>query len=107
MSIQPAVPITPSPQLESSEASQLQRAEQGQRAELRDVFNQFVGETFYGQMLKAMRQTVREPAYFHGGRAEEVFQSQLDQVLAEKMSETSAATFTDPMFELFHLPRAG
>ena len=35
-------------------------------------------------MLKAMRSTVDKPAYFHGGQAEEVFRSQLDQHLADR-----------------------
>lgn len=73
--------------------------------ELREAFGQFVGETFFGQMLSAMRKTVNETPYFHGGRAEEMFQGQLDQVLAEDMSKASADSFTGPMFELFQLKR--
>lgn len=73
---------------------------------LHEVFNQAVGETLFGQMLKSMRRTVGKPAYFHGGRAEEIFQQQLDQVLAEKLSQASAAAIADPMFELFTLQRA-
>jgi Rod binding domain-containing protein len=67
----------------------------------REAFDSFVGQTFYGQMLKAMRSTVDKPAYFHGGRAEEVFQTQLDQMLAENMSKANAHTFTGGMFEQF------
>jgi len=67
--------------------------------ELRERFTQFVGETFFGQMIKAMRQTVGKPAYFDGGRAEEVFRGQLDQALAEHMTKASADRFADPMFE--------
>ncbi|HEU0068949.1 MAG TPA: hypothetical protein VFQ26_06760, partial [Nitrospiraceae bacterium] len=44
---------------------------------LREVFDEFVGQSFYQQLLGAMRKTVNKPAYFHGGRAEEVFQGQL------------------------------
>jgi peptidoglycan hydrolase FlgJ len=66
--------------------------------EVRDTFRQFVGETFFKQMLKSMRSTQDKPAYFHGGHAEEVFQSQLDQVLAEKMTTASADQLADPMF---------
>jgi Rod binding domain-containing protein len=58
-----------------------------------------VGEAFFGQMIKAMRSTVGKPAYFHGGRAEEVFQGQLDQQLAQHLTEASAARFAEPMFE--------
>lgn len=73
--------------------------------EVREAFDQFVGETFFGQMLKAMRKTVDKPAYFHGGQAEEMFRGQLDQMLAEKMSDASAGSFTDSMFNLFELKR--
>ncbi|MDZ4657579.1 MAG: rod-binding protein [Bythopirellula sp.] len=66
--------------------------------EVRDTFRKFVGEAFFGQMLKAMRSTQGKPAYFHGGQGEEVFQSQLDQVMSEKMTEASADTLAAPMF---------
>jgi len=65
---------------------------------LRTAFTQFVGETFYGQMIQAMRSTVGKPAYFHGGQAEEVFRGQLDQKLAEHLSEATAERFAEPMF---------
>jgi Rod binding domain-containing protein len=71
----------------------------GNNEELREKFTQFVGEAFYGQMLKAMRSTVGKPAYFNGGRAEEVFQGQLDQTMSEHMTKASASKFAEPMFE--------
>jgi flagellar protein FlgJ len=74
--------------------------------ELRDAFSSFVGETFYSQLLGSMRKTVEKPAYFHGGRGEEVFQGQLDQILAEDLTKASADQFTGPMFDLFMLGRA-
>ena len=61
----------------------------GSNDELREKFTQFVGEAFYGQMIKAMRSTVGKPAYFHGGRAEEVFKGQLDQTMAEQLTKTT------------------
>jgi Rod binding domain-containing protein len=67
----------------------------------REVFDAFVGQTFYGQMLKAMRSTLDKPAYFHGGRAEEVFQGQLDQMLAEQMAKNDASSFTGAMYQQF------
>ena len=66
--------------------------------ELREKFTEFVGQAFYGQMFKAMRSTVGKPAYFHGGRAEEVFQGQLDQTMAEQLTKTTASKFAEPMF---------
>jgi peptidoglycan hydrolase FlgJ len=73
--------------------------------QLRKAFDDFVGETLFGQMLKSMRKTVGKPAYFHGGRTEEVFTQQLDQVLAEKLSAASADKLSGPMYELFMLGR--
>ena len=70
-------------------------------AEAKKVFNDFVGQTFYGQMLKAMRSTVDKPAYFHGGRAEEMFQGQLDQTISEKMAAADGERFSGPMFDQF------
>jgi flagellar protein FlgJ len=66
--------------------------------ELKEKFTQFVGETFYGQMIKAMRSTVGKPAYFYGGRGEDVFQGQLDQQLAQHLTEATAETFAKPLF---------
>ena len=66
--------------------------------EVQKTFRTFVGESFFGQMLKAMRTTQGKPAYFHGGQAEEMFRSQLDQTLAQEITETSADKIADPMF---------
>ena len=74
-------------------------------SEVREAFHDFVGQTFFMQLLSEMRKTVDKPAYFHGGQAEEIFQAQMDQVLAERLSDASAETFSGPMFELFMLPR--
>ncbi len=70
----------------------------GQAEEVQEKFRQFVGEMFFGQLMKAMRSTQDKPAYFHGGRAEEVFQGQMDQLMAEEMTEASAEQIADPMF---------
>ena len=77
----------------------------GNREELRERFTQFVGEAFFGQMIKAMRATVGKPAYFHGGRAEEVFQGQLDQTIAQDLAKSTGKQFTDSMFALSALTR--
>ena len=75
--------------------------------ELQESFKQFVGQTLFGQMLSSMRKTVEKPAYFHGGKTEEVFQQQLDRVLVEEITEASADQIADPMYELFNLRRSG
>jgi Rod binding domain-containing protein len=94
-----SINAAPPGQLAAMQPLQTPRVANDKGAELREHFTQFVGEAFYGQMLKAMRATVGKPAYFHGGRAEEVFQGQLDQQLAEHLTEATAAKFAEPMFE--------
>jgi Rod binding domain-containing protein len=84
-------PLRPAP---SSRDEQVDQARQ-----LQSAYREFVGKTFFGQMLKSMRSTVGKPAYFHGGQTEEVFRSELDQHLAEHMTTASASKFADPMFQ--------
>ncbi|QDT72287.1 rod-binding protein [Lacipirellula limnantheis] len=66
--------------------------------ELQGAFQDFVGKSFYGEMLKAMRSTVGEPAYFHGGNAENVFQQQLDHQLGDEMSKANGGELSAAMF---------
>ena len=73
--------------------------------ELKDAFTDFVGQTLFGSMLASMRKTVGKPAYMHGGRTEEVFQQQLDQHIVEDLTESSAESIADPMFQLFNMQR--
>lgn len=75
-------------------------------AEVKKAFTDFVGQTMFGQAMSSMRKTVEKPAYFHGGRAEEVFQGQLDQMLSEKLTEATAESFAGPMYEMFMLQRS-
>src|SRR5687767_11767092 len=73
--------------------------------ELREAFQDFVGQSFFSQVLSEMRKSVGKPAYFHGGMGEEMFQQQLDQILVERMSEASSEQFSQPMYDLFMLGR--
>ncbi|MFO0923275.1 MAG: rod-binding protein [Pirellulales bacterium] len=77
----------------------------GSEDPLRDAFRDFVGQTFFGQMIASLRSTQQEPAYFHGGQAEKIFQSQYDQQLAETIADKSASKVADPMYDLFQLKR--
>ena len=99
---QPPAPATKGPAslLTSKDAPQKAKPD-----ELKDAFGDFVGNTFFSQLIASMRKTVDKPAYFHGGRGEEVFQGQLDQMLAEKLSDSTKEQFAGPMFELFMLGR--
>jgi hypothetical protein len=75
-------------------------AAQAASPEFRAAFTEFVGQTFFGELLKQMRATVDKPAFFHGGLGEDIFQSQLDQVLVERMTEASGDNFSGPMLDL-------
>ena len=97
----PTLPIGPA---SSVAVSGIAEAAEQKRL-LRETFNDFLGQTFYGQLMASMRKTVDKPAYFHGGRAEEVFQGQMDQLFAERMSDATADRFSGPMFDLFSLTR--
>ena len=66
--------------------------------ELQGAFQDFVGKSFYGEMLKSMRSTVGEPAYFHGGNAEKIFQQQLDHQIGDEMSNSNGGELSAAMF---------
>jgi hypothetical protein len=93
------LPVTLPPRAFAAASATPLRNAKASPEEVRNQFTQFVGEAFFGQMIKAMRATTGKPAYFHGGRAEDVFQGQLDQKLAEHLTEASADRFAEPMFE--------
>jgi len=76
-----------------------------QDEDLRKAFQDFVGQTLFSQMIASMRTTQEGSAYFNGGRAEKIFQGQLDQMLSEELSDASASQISDPMFKLFQLRR--
>jgi peptidoglycan hydrolase FlgJ len=72
----------------------------------REAFDQFVGGTFFRQLLSTMQKSVGKPAYMHGGQAEEMFRNELNSKLADQMAETTGSQFTGPMFDLFSLQRS-
>lgn len=72
---------------------------------LRQAFHDFVGQTFFAELIKSYRSTQQPSKYFHGGQAEKIFQGQLDQVLTEALSDRTAQTIADPMFDLFMAKR--
>jgi|SRR6267142_2473583 len=74
--------------------------------ELQKAFTDFVGQTFFGELVKQMRATAKKPAFFHGGMGEDIFQSQLDQILVERISDVAAKSFSDPMYHLLMAPRS-
>jgi flagellar protein FlgJ len=105
MNVSPATSNATHSALVQANLSKPPPSPEAEEGDLRTAFLSFAGQTLFGQLLKAMRKTVGKPAYFHGGRTEEIFQQQLDQVLAEKISNASADKFGGPMFELFAMKR--
>lgn len=69
--------------------------------ELREAFQDFVAGTFYKQMFKALRSGQNKAAYFHGGQAEEMFQSHLDQQISEDLAKGQGSAFSDTLFSSF------
>ncbi len=108
-SISAQLPATPLPVAQAAQNVQynVQNIESNGQApdKLREAFHDFVGQTFFAEMIKACRSSQQPSEYFHGGRAEEIFQGQLDQVLAEELSNSSAEKIADPMYDLFMLDR--
>jgi peptidoglycan hydrolase FlgJ len=74
-------------------------------SQLEEKFTEFVGQTLFGSMLASMRKTLDKPAYMHGGRTEEVFQKQLDQLMVEDLTKASADSIASPMFDLFNMQK--
>ena len=50
-------------------------------------------------MLKSLRSSAGKPAYFHGGQAEEIFQSQLDEVLISDLAKATGDSFSSDLFK--------
>jgi len=87
----------------SADAARGKRAETGPVARdlkrLRDTTGQIVGSVFYGTMLRAMRESTLKGKFGHGGRGEEVFGAQLDQILAERAGEASGSGVGEALYE--------
>ncbi len=96
---EPALPL----ETEKAEVGDKQKAKEEKL--LKEKFQQFVGQTFFSEMIKSLRTSQQGAAYMNGGQAEKVFQAEFDQTLSEHLSEASAASISDPMFELFQLGR--
>ena len=110
ISSQPPIPI-PNHDSAKADAEALKNTSDGDgtngsNEDLQEAFTDFVGQTLFGSMLASMRKTVGKPAYMHGGRTEEVFQQQLDQIIVEDMTDASADTMVGPMYDLFTMQRS-
>jgi len=73
--------------------------------QFRELLHQFIGQTLFGQMLKSMRATQEKNPFFHGGQAEEIYQSLLDMELTDQMTKTTSKTLSEPMYKLMKAPK--
>ena len=73
--------------------------------QFRELLHQFIGQTLFGQMLKSMRATQEKNPYFHGGQAEEIYQSLLDMELTDQMTKSTSKTLSEPMYKLMKAPK--
>ena len=72
-----------------------------ERAEVQEKFQEFMAGTFYAQMVKSLRAGQGKPAYFHGGQAEEIFQSQMDQIVSTNLAKSHGAEMAEPLFRAY------
>ncbi len=64
----------------------------------------WVGQTFYGEMLKQMRNSPFKSKMFEGGQGGEAFQQMFDSKLAEKMSTGSGKKLVDSIVDRIEHP---
>lgn len=61
------------------------------------AMQQFVGETFYGMLLKQMRNTVMASDLFGNSSAKQMFESQLDQTLVQELATHHSEFLSRPI----------
>ncbi len=76
-------------------------ATQKRQDELREAIDQTIGSVFFGPLMKTMRSSVLKGEIGHGGRGEEVFRAQLDQVLVERAGSATRYELSDVLFDRF------
>ena len=74
--------------------------------QFRELLHQFIGQTLFGQMMKSMRATQEKNPYFHGGNAEDIYQSMLDMEFTDQMTKATSKTLSEPMYKLMKAPKA-
>ena len=68
-------------------------------AEMRGIVGEFVGNVFYGTLLRQMEQTTIKGEYMHGGRGEEMFRSQLHMEYAKRLGRAPGDPIANRIYE--------
>ena len=92
--------LTRPPTRETS-GSQLLGNMSDSKDKLKATFQDFTAGTFYKEMLKSLQKMHNKPAYIYGGRAEKIFQGQMDQEVAENLAHKQGGQFTGPLLQGF------
>ncbi len=66
---------------------------------LRGLVGDFVGNVFYGTLLRELQNSTIKGKYLHGGRGEEVFRGQLNMELAKRMGRAPNDPIARRMYE--------
>jgi len=90
--------IISSPAVSSSTSS---AAQTKALSELRTTVDHVVGSVFFEPLLRSMRNSVLKSTIGHGGRGEEIFQGQLDQVFAEQAGRSAAGSLNETLVARF------
>lgn len=69
------------------------------KKELRKLVGEFVGNVFYGTLLRQMQNSTIKGKYFHGGKGEDVFKGQLHMELARRMGRAPGDPIANRMYE--------
>ena len=67
--------------------------------QLREKLGEFVGDIFYGTMIRQMNDSKLKGEYFHGGRGEQVFQAQLGMELARRMGRATGDPISNHLYD--------
>lgn len=64
-----------------------------------EAVQQFVGEAFFGMLMKQMRNSVWKSDLLGGSSAQSQFEGQLDQFLVQNLAESSSDRISKPFYE--------
>jgi len=65
---------------------------------LHKVTGQVIGSVFFGTLLRSMRDSKLKGPYGHGGRGEEVFAAQLDNIYAEQVGTSMRSGISETIY---------
>ena len=65
----------------------------------RKLMGEFVGNSFYGVLMKQMNESKIKGKYFHGGRGEEAFRGQLAMELGKRMGQSPTDPIANKLFQ--------